>query len=261
MSKNFRLYQPSLVTSWLNLSHRVVAIAAVVVGLLPGSLFAQTEWCLWPTQDTCQSQWAQFSGPAFLVQLQSSPPCSILVKPFGRMRCNQIEMADWHWYLDQTEPPGCMTRQQIIDQFALLYRLSVEEFARKQFVANNPTLTPACPTTASYFVAKPGSCSKRAIGWTLPAGGSYVIEYDPTFPWSYYDSLMSSMSGSSMYVTTLPCNEICCRREFKFCYLPSGAVHSTSSWWSPVPGNVCDPTRIAPWNPSPSNCTIPHCSD
>jgi hypothetical protein len=127
MSKNFRLWQPSLTTSWLNLRHRVAVIAAVVVGLLPGSLFAQTEWCLWPTQDTCQSQWAQFSGPAFLVQLQSSPPCSVLVKPFGRMRCNQIEMADWHWFLDQTEPPGCMTRQQIIDQFTLLYRLLVEE--------------------------------------------------------------------------------------------------------------------------------------
>ena len=129
------------------------------------------------------------------------------------------------------------------------------------YVANNPSMTPACPTTASYFVAKPGSCSKRAIGWKLPAGGSYVIEYDPLFPWSYYDSLMTSMSGSGMYVTTLPCNEICCRRELKFCYMPNGAINMTSSWWSPVPGNVCDPTRIAPWNPTPANCNVPHCAD
>ncbi len=200
--------------------------------------------CNWSNLPPCNDAWINFTTPPFWVQLQTSPPCSVRVQAFGRRRCNQVEINDWKWFFAPTSPPSCMSRDDIMSLFSLLYKLSSETLLRNLFLSDFVNGTPLCPENVTYFIAKPGSCMKRTLNWSIPGGGSYSVEYDPLQSWSYYDSLMASTQGSGMYASVMPCNEICCRRELTFCYLPDGSVQMSGTYWSPVPQNVCNPVLI-----------------
>ncbi len=232
-----------------------MAIVALLMLLGSVATSAQTRFCFW--EDLPCDSAVTYGNASFYVQVRANPPCSLFVQAYFSKKCNQYEIGDWKYYFDNLQPVGCMTKAEILANWNTVVESGYREFALRD--ANNRGPMPDCENGARLVhLAKPGSCSKYVIGWTLPGGGSHELEYTYGFPISYYDNMMLSMGGTGLYFRLAPCNEICCRRTYSFCVLPNGSVKTTMTTWSPV-ANVCG--EISPLNPNPGNCVVKFCGD
>ncbi len=138
----------------------------------------QAPECDWPELDPpCNTDFEWLETIEIYVPVSSSPPCSVKVRVYGARACDNIEILDLAWYMDDVVPVGCMTRDQIFESFnyGVLAWMSYTETLKHIFRTETTPIQYPCPTVRTYNTGIAVACSRPQIIWTIPGLPNVVV--------------------------------------------------------------------------------------